>query len=238
MKIIFRPMKRAVLPLLLALFSPASNADVGNLGGVALTALTIFAALWSSATLALFWLLRRKLSLVKRIHWSTLFLFSPAILLALAILASFAKKYVFGDGDIYKSESTREPLAVYGVVFPPGSRIDYVQTGGFFGWHAERTLEHIRSPHPVPLGNLYIDGFMFMRQNSGNTIRLMLSDGQTVDSWPCSSDTTVDIKHGSPRLSSCFLAAPHMWHGELMPEGAYVMPDGANCVWVGSAHIC
>lgn len=232
MKIIQAQIKRAMLPVLLFLFPLTSNAGVGSLGSVAVTALKIFAALWGSATLAIFLLLRRKLSLVKCFGWSMLFLFSPVLLQALAILWGVTVGYALGAIGTDRVEHTRAPLTVYGVVFPLGSRIEYEQTGGFFGWRAERALQHISGPHPVLLGNIYIDGFTYIPNNSGNTIRLRLSAGQTVDGWPCGGDTTVDVGHGAPRLRSCFLAAPHMWRGKLVPAGTsvYVTPDGTECV--------
>ncbi|MDO3623344.1 hypothetical protein Q3O98_19905 [Ralstonia pseudosolanacearum] len=213
--------KRAKLALLLVLFPLTSHADVGSLGGVVATAFTMFATLWGTLTLFMFLLLGRKLALGKRLGWTALFLLSPVLLLGLALLAAYA----LGEGITDKTEITREPVMVYGVTFPPGSQIDYEQTGGFFGWHAERTWQHIRSSHPVPLGNIHIDGFIFMPQNRGNTIRLLLSAGQTIDGWPC-GDTTVNIEQGKPILLSCFLTAPRMRHGQLMPAGAYITADG------------
>jgi len=193
-------------------------------------AVTIVAALWGTATLVVFLLLRRKLSLAKCLGSSVLFFISPGLLLALAVLWSFAMKYSFGEGEIYKTKHTREPLAVYGVDFPSGSRVEYEQTEGFFGWRANRTLRHIHSPHPVLLGNIHIDGFIFIPNNYGNTVRLLLSDGQTLDGWPC-GETTVNIEHGTPRLESCFLAAPHTLRGKLVPAGTYIYatPDGTEC---------
>lgn len=141
-------MKRAMLSLLLVLFPLTSRADVGSLGGVVVIAFTIFATLWAFLALIVFLSLGRKLSLRKRFGWATLFLLSPVLLLGVELLAEYAS----GEGITRKTEITREPLMMYGVTFPPGSQADYEQTGGFFGWHAQRTLQHIRSPHPVLLG--------------------------------------------------------------------------------------
>ncbi|MDB0571402.1 hypothetical protein LBW59_11540 [Ralstonia solanacearum] len=216
-------MKRAMLSLLLVLFPLTSRADVGSLGGVVVIAFTIFATLWAFLALIVFLSLGRKLSLRKRFGWATLFLLSPVLLLGVELLAEYAS----GEGITRKTEITREPLMMYGVTFPPGSQADYEQTGGFFGGHAQRTLQHIRSPHPVLLGDIHIDGFIFIPGNSGNTIRLLLSAGHTIDGWPC-NDATVQIEQGRPILLSCFLAAPRMWHGRLAPAGAYVTFEGVQ----------
>ena len=215
-----KELSRALL-LLLTLFPLTSRADVGSLGGVVATAGMIVATLWAFATLFVFFLLGRKWSLRKRLGWTALFCLSPVLLVGLALLAEIAT----GEGISDKKEVTREPMTVYGVLFPPGSQIEYDQTGGFFGWHANRTLQNIRSPRPVALGNIRIDGFIFIAGNSGNTVRVLVSAGQTIDGWSC-GDTSVNIEQGKPVLVSCFLTAPRMWRGQLVPAGTFITADG------------
>jgi hypothetical protein len=218
-----KDIKGTMLPLLLlVLFPSASYAEAGELGGIAMFAFNAFLVLWVGLTLLLLVLLR-KLSWGKRLGWGALFLFSPVLLLALALL----KAYAFGESTDEVTELTRQPLTVYGATFPPGSRASYDQSGGFFGWHAERTLLEIHGPGPVLMGKLHIDGFIFIQNNSGNEVRVELSPGEAIDGWPC-GDTTVDLEPNGPVFQSCFLATPYSWHGRLLSAGVFVTTSGPS----------
>ncbi|WP_414448041.1 hypothetical protein AB4851_00925 [Burkholderia sp. 22PA0099] len=209
-----------VLPPL-ALFPSASRADVGSLGAVAMAAFTVFVAIWGGLTLFVGLWLCRRLSVVKRLAWSALFFCLPAIYLAVSLLSSYA----LGEGTRLRTEVTKQPLEVSGVTFPPGSTADYEQTGGLFGLGAQRTLQAIRSPHPVPVGNVFVDAFIFIPQNSGDTVRVDLSPGQTIDGWPCGGDSTLHLTPAGPKLAACFLAGSREWKGRLLQPGAYVDLD-------------
>ncbi|WP_019446929.1 hypothetical protein [Cupriavidus sp. BIS7] len=111
MRIILAQMKRARFAALLCLLPQTSKAAVGDLGAVAIAALTIYAALWVSVTLAVFLLLRRKLSLAKCSGWSMLFL----ILLVPALDVFMGCAAALDQRSTYRTEYTREPLTVYGV---------------------------------------------------------------------------------------------------------------------------
>jgi hypothetical protein len=217
-----KQLRRTVLPLLwLALFPVVSHAEAGELGGIALFAFTAFLVFWGGLTLLVFLLALRKLSLGKRLGLSVLFLFAPVLLLSLELL----REYAFDESASEVTEITRKPLILYGATFPRGSSASYEVTGGFFGWHAQRSLQEIHGPGPVVFGKLHIDGFIFIPGNSGNDVRVVLSAGETIDGWPC-GDTTVTLEPGGPVLQSCFLTAPHTWRGQLLPAGAFVIPNG------------
>jgi hypothetical protein len=211
--------KRTLALLLLAFFPLTAQAEAGELGGLAVMAMEVFAVFWVASTLLLFLLPLRRLSVGKRFGFTALFFFSPAIWLALALL----KDYAWGETATDKTVITTEPLTLYGATFPPGSEAEYEQTGGFFGWHAQRTLQNIHGPHPVLMGKLRIDGFIFIPANREDEIRVQLSAGETIDGWPC-GDTMVDLTPNGPVLKSCFLSAPRVWQGQSLPAGAYVMP--------------
>ena len=207
----------AVLALLFTLFPAVSHAEAGELGGIAVFAVTAACVIWIVLTLLLFLLVLRRVPMLKRLAASVFFLFSPILMLGAALL----KEIAFGDSMSQKTEVTKKPMVVLGVTFPPGSRTEYDQKGGFFGWHADRTLQAIHSPHSVMLGNVPIDGMIFIANNSPGEVRVEVSAGGTVNGWPC-SDTTLNLTPTGPVLQSCFLAAPHTWHGQQYGEGVFV----------------
>ncbi|CAL8479616.1 hypothetical protein [Caballeronia sp. S22] len=211
-----------LLALLLTLFPLSSRADVGNLGALAIPALSVAATVWALLTVFAFFLLRRRLTLAKRISASILLFFSPVLWLALIGL----KGYAFGEFYSEVTETTHEPVSAASATFPPGSRAHYEQTGGFFGWHARRELLDIQNPQPVKLGDLRIDGLKLDRYSA--QLHLSLSQNQMLDGWLCAAGeyTIVDATSNGYELNSCWLAAPREWHGKSVPSGTYVSRDG------------
>lgn len=203
------------------LLPSTSYADVGSLGALGLAAFTVLVAIWGGLTLFVGLWLCRRLPVLKRLAWSVLFFCLPAIYLAVSLFASYA----LGEGTRLRTEVTKHPVAVSGVTFPPGSTAEYEQTGGVFGLGAQRTLQSIRSPHPVPIGNLRVDAFIFIPQNSGDMVRVDLSPGQVIDGWPCGDDSTLHLTPSGPKLAACFLSGSHEWKGRVLRPGAYVDLD-------------
>ncbi|MDB5775188.1 MAG: hypothetical protein JWP38_1321 [Herbaspirillum sp.] len=214
--------------LLLALFPPSSRADVGNLGGLVQVALTISGLVWVGLTVTVFVLLRRRLSAGKRVVGSVLFFFAPVLFVA---LASF-KEYAFGEYTTEVTETTREPLAVAGTVFPAGSRAHYEQTGGFFGWRAQHTLLDIHSARPVWLGTIRIEALTLDRDS--DQLTLNLSGDQVLNGWLCAGGeyTLMWTTPKGLQLDSCWLAASREWHGETVPAGTYVSRNGEEDDWL------
>jgi hypothetical protein len=138
------------------------------------------------------------------------------------------KEYAFGEGYAEVTKTTRAPLVVASATFPPGSHAHYEQKGGFFGWRAQRTLLDIQSPQPILLGNIRISGLMVDQYS--DQIRLTLSADQVIDGWPCAAAAEADIylTPSGPALQSCWLAAAHAWHGQVVPAGAYVGRNGTD----------
>lgn len=213
----FRPRPIGLAALLFSVIPSLSYADVGSLGGVVVFFATAAGAIWIVLTLLAFLLFFRRFALLKRLGLTVLFFFLPALLLGGELL----KEYAFGEGYAQKTEVTTKPLAVLGVTFPPGSHVEYEQTGGFFGWGADRTLQNISSPHPVMLGHVPITGLLFVQNNCCNQVRAQVSEGVTVNGWPC-GDTTFDLTPSGPVLHACFLTTPHTWKGDTYLDGAFV----------------
>ncbi|MBN3724528.1 hypothetical protein [Burkholderia sp. Ac-20379] len=218
-----RPRLGALPALLLALFPSIGRADVGSLGAIAEAAFMAALAIWSALTLFVGLWVCRRLSVVKRIAWSALFFCFPAIYLAVTLGAGYA----LGEDTRNVDELTTRAIVVSGVTFPPGSTAEYEQTGGVFGLGAHRTLQSIRSPHPVPLGNVRVDAFTFIPQNAGDEVRVDISPGQTLDGWPCEGDAVLHLTPAGPKAASCTLGASHMWRGQWLQPGAYVDLDAA-----------
>lgn len=202
--------------LLSALFPSMSHAEAGELGGIAMAAFTFSSAVWIVLTLVVFvWVLRR-LPLLKRLACTVLFFFLPLFMLGGALLKDYAL-----DGYIDRPEVTTKPMVVFGATFPPGSQARYNGEGGLFGWGAKRTLQSIHGPHPVLLGNVPIDGLIFIPENCCEQARAEVSAGTVIDGLPC-GDTVFDLTPAGPALRSCFLAAPVTWRGNALPAGFYV----------------
>ena len=208
----------AMVALLFALFPAMSHAEAGELGGIAVFAATAACVIWSVLTLLLFFLILRRVPMLKRIAASVFFLFSPILLLGAAVVEEIA----FGESTTQKTEITKKPMVVLGATFPPGSRAEYDQRGGFLGWHADRTLQAIHSPYPIMLGNIPINGMIYIANNSTGEARVELSPGGNVNGWPCDSDTMLNLTPTGPTLRSCYLVAPYTWHGKMYPQNTYV----------------
>ncbi|NTX30502.1 hypothetical protein HT746_25865 [Burkholderia pyrrocinia] len=208
--------KLALPALLLAPFPSASHAEAGELGGIAMAAVTFSSAVWVVLTLAVFVWFFRRLPLLKRLACTVLFFCLPALLIGGMGLAEYAL-----DGYTDRPEVTAKPLVVLGVTFPPGSQANYNGAGGLFGWGAKRTLESIHGPRPVLLGNVPIDGLIFIPENCCDRARAEVSAGTIVNGWPC-GDAMFDLTPAGPALRSCFLAAPLTRHGKQWPAGSYV----------------
>ncbi|MGS0895425.1 hypothetical protein ACVBGC_23255 [Burkholderia stagnalis] len=200
-----------------ALLPSIAHAEAGELGGIAMAALTFSSVVWVVLTLLVFLLLLRRLTPWKRFGLTLLFFFLPVLLLGGELL----KEYAFGESTSNRTEITTKPMVVLGVTFPPGSRAEYEQTGGLFGWGATRTLETIHGPRPVLLGKVPIDGLIFIKESCCDQARAEVSAGTIVDGWPC-GDAMFDLTPAGPALRSCFLAAPLAWHGKQWPAGSYV----------------
>lgn len=218
-------MTRAVLLApALALLPAVARADVGSLGGVAMIALGVLAAIWVALTLLVFVLPRRSLSVGKRLAWAVLFLVSPVLLFSAVVL----KEYVLDERVTYVSQVTRKPLFVAGAMFPPGSRADYEQEGRLFG-HRRRTLQSIHAPQAVSLGGVRIDGLAY-DASSRDEIHLELSEDQVIDGWHCVAGggigTTMDVTRQGASLRSCTLAAAREWQGRMVPAGSHVFRSG------------
>lgn len=206
----------ALPALLSALFPSVSHAEAGELGGIAMAAVTFSSTVWVVLTVVVFvWFLRR-LPLLKRFACTVLFFCLPALLIGGMALWEYAL-----DGYTDRPEVTTKPLVVLGVTFPPGSQAHYDGAGGFFGWGAKRTLQSIHGPRPVLLGNVPIDGLIFIPENCCDRARAEVSAGTIVDGLPC-GDTMFDLTPAGPALRSCFLTAPVTWHGKQWPAGSYV----------------
>ncbi|MDR0242222.1 MAG: hypothetical protein LBJ65_11535 [Burkholderia sp.] len=208
--------KFALPALPLALFPSVSHAEAGELGGIAMAALTVASVIWIVLTVLMFVLVCRRLPMPKRLACSVLFFFMPFLLLGGELL----REYALG-GYVERPEVTTQPQEVLGATFPPGSRAVYNGEGGFFGWGAKRTLQSIHSPRPVLLGNVPIDGLIFIPENCCDQARAEVSAGTVIDGWPC-GDTMFDLTPAGPALRSCFLAAPVTWHGKPWPAGSFV----------------
>lgn len=200
----------------LALLPTMSHAEAGDVGSLAVVVLAVYLAIWVAVTVAVFLFLRRRLPMPKRLACTVLFFFLPALLLGGALLKDYAL-----DGYSDRAEITTKPLEVLSVTFPPGSHAVYNGEGGLFGWGAKRTLQSIHSPRPVLLGNVPIDGLIFIPENCCDRARAEVSAGAVIDGWPC-GDTNFDLTPAGPALRSCFLAAPVTWHGKQWPAGSFV----------------
>ena len=159
----------------------------------------------------------RQWSMWMRLGLPVVFFFSPILLFGLP----FLEDYAFGKIPRSKTEITHMPTEVYGVTFPPGSEASYQQEGGFFGWHAKRTLIAIHSPHPVLLGNLSISAFIEIPSFSGNQARVILSEDETINGMPC-GNTVVNLTPSGPTLDSCKLLKPIRQGDKLLPAGMTV----------------
>ncbi|WP_338641563.1 hypothetical protein [Burkholderia pyrrocinia] len=202
--------------LLLALVPSVSRAEAGELGGIAMAAFTGASAFWVVMTLLVFLLLLRRMPMPKRVACTALFFFLPVLLCGAELLREYAL-----DGYHDREEVTIRSQEVLGVTFPPGSHAVYNGDGRFFGWGAKRTLQSIHSPRPVLLGNVPIDGLIFIPENCCDRARAEVSAGTVIDGWPC-GDTNFDLTPAGPALRSCFLAAPVTWHGKQWPAGSFV----------------
>ncbi|AXF25594.1 hypothetical protein CUJ89_34665 [Burkholderia pyrrocinia] len=199
-----------------ALFPSVSRAEAGELGGIAMAALTVASVFWVVLTLVVFVLLRRRMPILKRLACTVLFFFLPALLLGGELLKEYAL-----DGYSGRDEVTTQPLVVLGATFPPGSHAVYDGAGGFFGWGAKRALQSIHSPHPVLLGNVPIDGLIFIPENCCDRARAEVSAGTIIDGLPC-GDAVFDLTPTGPALRSCFMAAPVLWRGNQLVAGSFV----------------
>lgn len=200
----------------LALFPSVSHAEAGELGGIAMAALTVASVFWVVMTLVVFALLLRRMPMPKRLAFTVLFFFLPALLLGGELLKEYAL-----DGYSGRDEVTTQPLVVLGVTFPPGSHAVYDGAGGFFGWGAKRTLQSIHGPHPVLLGKVPIDGLIFIPENCCDQARAEVSAGTIIDGLPC-GDAVFDLTAAGPALKSCFVAAPVVWRGNQLVAGSFV----------------
>ncbi|WGS52075.1 hypothetical protein LFL96_28130 [Paraburkholderia sp. D15] len=217
-----------LLTLALALFPVTSRADVGSLGGLAMFALEVGAVLWGVLTLLFFLLMRRRLTLGKRIACTVLFCFAPVLYVALLLL----KSYAFGEFERDVTETTRKPVVVSGATFPPGSQAHYTETGGFLGLGADRTLLDIRSPKPVLLGSIRIDSMKV--DSGGDELTVDLSVEQTIDGWLCAGGeyTVVYAEPTGISLYSCWLSQPREWRGKTVPAGTFVSRNGNTGDWL------
>ncbi|MDP9651653.1 hypothetical protein [Paraburkholderia caledonica] len=207
----------AVSALLFLLLPTVSHAEAGELGGVAVFAVTVCSLIWVTLTLLVFLLFRRRLPILKRIGLSALFLFLPVLLLG----GEFLKEYAFGEYTSTRTEVTTKSSDVLGVTFPPGSHAEYEQTGGFFSWGANRTLHAIHSPRPVMLGNVSINAMIYIPENCCGQVRVEVSENVNINGWSC-GDATFDLTPAGPALRSCFLTAPRRWRGQQYLAGAFV----------------
>lgn len=98
----------------LALFPSVSHAEAGELGGIAMAALTVASVFWVVMTLVVFALLLRRMPMPKRLAFTVLFFFLPALLLGGELLKEYAL-----DGYSGRDEVTTQPLVVLGVTFLP-----------------------------------------------------------------------------------------------------------------------
>ena len=186
----------AMPALLLALFPSTTHADAGELG--------VFA-----------WFLRQ-MPLLKRLAWTVLFFCLPVLTLGGELLTEYALGGYRG-----RDEVTTKPLVVLGATFPPGSHAVYDGEGGFFGWGAKRTLQSSHAPQSVLLGNVPIDGLIFIPESCCDRARAEVTAGTVIDGWPC-GETNFDLTPAGPAIRSCFLAAPVTWHGKEWPAGSFV----------------
>ncbi|MCA8233184.1 hypothetical protein [Burkholderia cenocepacia] len=206
----------AMPALLLALFPSTTHADAGELGRIAMAAFTFASAVWVLLTLVVFaWFLRR-MPLLKRLAWTVLFFCLPVLTLGGELLTEYALGGYRG-----RDEVTTKPLVVLGATFPPGSHAVYDGEGGFFGWGAKRTLQSIHAPQSVLLGNVPIDGLIFIPESCCDRARAEVTAGTVIDGWPC-GETNFDLTPAGPAIRSCFLAAPVTWHGKEWPAGSFV----------------
>lgn len=166
----------------------------------------------------------RQQSMWKRLGLPVLFFFVPVLL----VWSSFQDP--FGGSIRFYTEITNKPVEACGVTFPPGSEAKYQQTGGFFGWRAKRTLTDIRSPHPVLLGNIKISGIIYIHNYCPSTARVILSENQTIDGWPCLAgrDVTITLTPSGQALRLCSLSEPHRWGEKLLPAGTHIIINGTN----------
>ncbi|OWJ57689.1 hypothetical protein [Paraburkholderia caledonica] len=209
--------KFAMPALLLSLFPSASRAEAGELGGIAAAAAIVLLETWVLLTLFAYLVVFRHLPRRKRRSRTLLFFCFPVLLIGGQALW----EYAFGDYTSFPTVITKKPMEVSGVNFQPGSRAKYEQTGGFFGWGANRVLQEIHSPHPVLLGNVPIDALTFIPNNCCDEVTAEVSENTIVDGWPC-GDARFQLTPAGPALESCFLAAPQMWRGKELPAGYFV----------------
>lgn len=216
------------LPALLFLLLPAiCYADVGDVGRVAMFAIGIFLVMWGGLSIGVFLANRRQVSARKRFGLACLFFVSPAVCLMLVL----GEEYAFGDSYTQVTETTGRPLVVAGITFPAGSRAHYEQKGGFFGWHAQRTLLDIHSPHAISLGDVHIDGLKL--DPFSEDVTLDLSGDQTIEGWPCAASFGPIMSHAPSGfvLKSCWLTAPREWRGQLIPAGTNVTRSGTDWIF-------
>lgn len=215
------------------LYPLTGRADVGSLGGLALTAFWIALAIWSGLTLGVF-LLSHRLKVVLRIVVTTLFFFSPVLWGGMILL----REELFDEQTVQVKETTQGPLKVAGATFPAGSTVWYDQTGSVFdqhvlsGRHTRRALREIHSPQPVSWGDVRITGLKF---DEGSTaIDVDLDGDQVIDGWSCAVGgfgIDMGLTQDGPKLRSCWLSAPRQWHGRVVPAGANVSRVGDTDDW-------
>lgn len=219
------------LALLLVLFPPSSHADVGSLGGLAVAAFEIATVFWLCLTIGVFLLLRKRLSLLKRIGAALLFLISPLLMLAWALF----KEYMFDDYSSEATETAAKPVQAAGATFPAGSIAHYEVKGSRISGHRQHTLLDVRSSQPVQLGKLRINALKLDEYST--ELQISLSGDQLLDGWPCAGGeyTIVDPTSTGFELRSCWLSTPREWQGQTVAAGTYVARNGESNEWLFDA---
>ncbi|MDR3446991.1 MULTISPECIES: hypothetical protein [unclassified Dyella] len=220
--------QRIPFALLLGLFPLSSHADVGSLGGLAVAAFEIVTVFWLCLTVVVFLLLRKRLSLLKRIGAALLFLVSPVLMLAWALF----KSYMFDDYTSEETVTAPKPVLAAGATFPAGSIAHYEVKGSRISLHKQRTLLDVHSDQPVSLGKLRINSIK--PDEYSTELQVALSGDQLLDGWPCAGGdyTIVDPEPNGVELRSCWLSAAREWQGQTVAAGTYVTRNGESNEWL------
>lgn len=153
---------------------------------------------WSFLT----WLIYRSLhdrTRGQRVGITLLLFLLPPVLLA----SNMGMDWLKGSpgGRKFEAES-KQAVTLVGVVFPPGSELEYEEDG-----HFGRTLIGATASTPLALGTLQVTGIWLSNPPDESHLRLNLPSPQSIDGWFCSGNDNVKVirKDGTITLEYCML---------------------------------